>query len=321
MKENLIRLIENFKKLRVLVIGDAILDTYVITTPEKFGREAPVPVFNVQETEHQCGGAANTAINVAALGAETYFLTVTGKDSIARKLCELLRKNKVRTEYIIKDRSRITISKKRITASSNILFRIDAGTTTSISEECEKELLARLHQLDEHIDAIIISDYECGIITDTLINSIKDLCSNRCIRVIADAKDLAKYKILKPEAVKPNYEEAIHLLHLEKVSGNKRLQQILQEEQHFFELTGAHKIAATCDADGILFFEKGKRPCHIQSVASDDKKSIGAGDTFTSAMALSLALGGNRGSTAAEIAAAAAAVVMKTEQHGVRITN
>src|SRR3954464_10409893 len=105
MQDASINAIENFKKLKVLVIGDAILDTYVITTPEKFGREAPVPVFNVQETEHQCGGAANTAINVAALGAETYFLTVTGKDSLARKLCELLRKNKVRTEYIIKDRS------------------------------------------------------------------------------------------------------------------------------------------------------------------------------------------------------------------------
>src|SRR5690242_6396996 len=116
MKENLIRLIENFKKLRVLVIGDALLDTYVITTPEKFGREAPVPVFNARETKHQCGGAANTAINVAALGAETFFLTVTGKDSVARKIFEILKKNQVHAESIIKDKARITISKKRITA-------------------------------------------------------------------------------------------------------------------------------------------------------------------------------------------------------------
>ena len=81
MKDSLINVIENFKKLKVLVIGDAILDTYIITTPEKFCREAPVPVFNVQDYKHQCGGAANTAINVASLGAETYFLTVTGKDA------------------------------------------------------------------------------------------------------------------------------------------------------------------------------------------------------------------------------------------------
>jgi D-beta-D-heptose 7-phosphate kinase / D-beta-D-heptose 1-phosphate adenosyltransferase len=313
MKENLIRLIENFKKLRVLVIGDAILDTYVITTPEKFGREAPVPVFNVQETKHQSGGAANTAINVAALGAETYFLTVTGKDSVARKLSEILKKNKVHIEYIVKDTSRITISKKRVTASSNILFRIDAGTTTLISGECEKELLDRLRKLYELIDAIIISDYECGVITSALINLIKDSGSNRCIPIIVDAKDLTKYKILNPGVVKPNYEEAIGLLHLETVSGSKRVQQILQHEQQLFEITGAHKIVATCDADGILYFEKGKPSYYIPSVPCENKNSIGAGDTFTSAMALSLALG-TEGRTAAEIAAVAAAVVMQKER-------
>jgi D-beta-D-heptose 7-phosphate kinase/D-beta-D-heptose 1-phosphate adenosyltransferase len=312
MKENLIRLVENFKNLRVLVIGDAMLDTYIITTPEKFGREAPVPVFNVQKNKHQCGGAANTAINVAALGAETFFLTVTGKDSGARKLSELLKKNKVHTEFIIKDRTRITISKKRIIASSNILFRIDAGTTTSISDESKKELLEMLHKLHSQVDVIIISDYECGVISDKLINAVKENISNRYIPVIVDAKDLAKYKIIKPEAVKPNYDEAINILHLEKVSGNKRIQQILQHEKDLFEITGAHKIAATCDEDGILFFEKGKSHQHIASVRDDNKKSIGAGDTFTSALALSLALK-TEGSVAAEIAAAAAAVVIQKE--------
>src|SRR3954453_24225898 len=147
MQDASINAIENFKKLKVLVVGDAILDTYIITTPERFCREAPVPVFNIQEYKHQCGGAANTAINVAALGAETYFLTVTGKDACSRKISELLRKNKVHNEYIIKDKSRTTIAKKRVTASSNILMRIDAGTVRPISNECEKELLKRLNEL------------------------------------------------------------------------------------------------------------------------------------------------------------------------------
>ncbi len=312
MKENLIKVIENFKDIKVLVIGDAILDTYIITTPEKFGREAPVPVFNVQQNTHQCGGAANTAINVAALGAEIYFLTVTGKDSGSRQLSEILRKNKVHTEYIIKDKSRTTIVKKRITASSNILFRIDAGTTSAVSRQCEKELLERMHELYQDIDAIIISDYECGVVTDSLINAIKDFADVHHVPVVVDAKDLAKYKMIKPEAVKPNYEETINLLHVEKVSGNKRVQQIVEHEEHLFEITGAHKIAATLDADGILFFEKGKSPCHISVIPSDGKKSIGAGDTFTSALTLALA-SKTEGSTAADIAAAAAAVVMQKE--------
>src|SRR5256885_12275469 len=140
MKENFIDVIERFKTLKALVIGDAILDTYIITTPEKFCREAPVPVFNVHGYKQRCGGAANTAMNVAALGAETFFLSVTGKDENAKHLCDLLKKNKINTDYIVRDKSRTTAAKKRVTASSNILFRIDEGTTSAINEHCENIL-------------------------------------------------------------------------------------------------------------------------------------------------------------------------------------
>ena len=312
MQENLMRIIENFKSVKLLVIGDAILDMYVITTPEKFGREAPVPVFNVQQYNHQCGGAANTAINVATLGAETFFLTVTGKDSGAKHLNDLLRQNKVHTEYIVKDKSRRTVVKQRVTASSNILFRIDSGTTTAVNEQTEKELLRRLNELYAHIDAVIISDYDNGVFTNAMIDSIKKLSELHHKHVIVDAKDLRKFKAVKPSAVKPNYEESLKILNIEKLEHHKRVEQILQHQQKLFEVTGATKIAATLDADGVVFFEEGKEPYTIPCVAREDKKSIGAGDTFTSALALALALNAD-GRTAAEIAAAAAAVVMQKE--------
>jgi len=199
-----------------------------------------------------------------------------------------------------------------VTASSNIFFRIDAGTTTLIKAECERALLNKLHELYQQIDAIIISDYECGVITETIINALKELRTRHHIPTVVDAKDLAKYKIIRPEAVKPNYEEIVSLLHIEKITGNGRLQQILQHEESLFGSTGANKIAATCDADGILYFEKGKPSYHIPSVPCDNKNSIGAGDTFTSAMALSLALRAE-GRTVSEIGAAAAAVVMQKD--------
>jgi D-beta-D-heptose 7-phosphate kinase/D-beta-D-heptose 1-phosphate adenosyltransferase len=81
----------------------------------------------VQDYKHQCGGAANTAINVASLGAETYFLTVTGRMQVQEKFLKYLEKVKFIASYIIKDKTRKTIAKKRITASSNILMRIDAA--------------------------------------------------------------------------------------------------------------------------------------------------------------------------------------------------
>jgi D-beta-D-heptose 7-phosphate kinase / D-beta-D-heptose 1-phosphate adenosyltransferase len=311
MKEDLIEVIENFKRLKILVVGDAILDTYVKGNPDRVCREAPVLVYNVEEQEHQCGGAANTAINVASLGAETYFLTVTGKDANAKQLVDVLKDNKVHTEFIIRDKSRVTIAKKRITASSNILMRIDEGTTTEISEESEEELLEKVRELYPIVDAIILSDYGYKVITPFLVKGIQDLRLNNPKPVVVDARDLSKFNSLKPDAVKPNYEEAIKLLNLEKIQQNRQ-QQILDREDALFELTGAKQVAVTLDVEGVLMLEKGKEPYKVLSVPQDNKNAIGAGDTFVSALTLSIALKAT-GEVAAEIASAAAAVVVKKD--------
>src|SRR5690606_3382148 len=113
MKEQLKEQVGNFKNYKVLVIGDAILDTYVKGITDRISREAPVPIINVTDLEHDCGGAANTAINVAALGAQTFFLTVIGKDENGKQLMNVLKKNKVSTECIVQDKERKTLAKKR----------------------------------------------------------------------------------------------------------------------------------------------------------------------------------------------------------------
>lgn len=311
MKEELISLISNFTKLKILVIGDAILDTYVKGNPDRVSREAPVLVFNVDEQEHQCGGAANTAINVATLGAASIYLTVLGKDANSKELIEILKKNKVHTEYILRDKSRVTIAKKRITSASQILMRIDEGTTAEISKACENEMLNKVAKLLPHLDAIILSDYGYGVITNSLISKIKKLAAAQDKPVIVDARDLKKYKLLEPFAVKPNYEETIKLLGIEKVTQN-RPKQIMQLAKELHEVTGAHKVAVTLDVDGVVLFEKGKTPYRILSMPQDNKNSIGAGDTFISAFTMALALNAE-GFIAAEIAAAAAAVVVKKD--------
>jgi D-beta-D-heptose 7-phosphate kinase/D-beta-D-heptose 1-phosphate adenosyltransferase len=311
MKAHVTDIIENFKKLKVLVIGDAILDTYVEGSTDRVSREAPVMVFNVDEQKHQCGGAANTAINVAALGADTYFLTVLGKDANSRELIDVLKKYNVHTEYIIRDRARTSIAKKRIIASGHQLMRIDEGTTTAISEQCEGELLQQVAKLYPDIDAIIISDYGFGVITYYIIIGIKDSVTKEHKLVVVDSRDLSRFKALKPDAVKPNYEETMKLLHIDKAAEN-RDKQVLDYTKKLHEITGANKVAVTLDADGVLFLEKGKTPHRILTVPQDNKKAIGAGDTFISAMTLSLSLK-VKGEIAAEIAAAAAAVVVQKD--------
>lgn len=312
MKEQLKNVIDRFQQQKILIIGDAILDTYIKGTTERICREAPVPVFTVQSKEHRCGGAANTAINLALLGAQVYFLTVLGKDAGARELLEQLKKNKVHTGSILYDKHRTTIVKKRMTASANIILRVDEGTAADISEACQKQLLEKFMELYPHVNAVIFSDYGYGVLTHSFIEAIKDLISTNQIPVIADGKDLTRFKMLKPTAVKPNYEEAIDLLHTRKVTGESRVCQMTAFHKKVLELTGAHKVALTLDADGVLYLEKGKPPYHIGCIPHEDTKTIGAGDTFISALALSLA-SGLKGHIIAEIAAAAAAIVVEKE--------
>lgn len=297
--------------MKVLVIGDAILDTYVKGAPDRVSREAPVLVFNVEEQEHQCGGAANTAINVAALGADTYFLTVVGKDSSSRELMDVLKKHQVRTDYILRNKGRVTIAKKRITSASHQLMRIDEGTTAPINEWCEREMLQCIAAIYPAIDAIIVSDYGFGVITAGIVTGLKELLGREHKILVADGRDLSRFKTLKPDAVKPNYEETVKLLHIEKVNYN-RADQLQEYSKKLHEITGANKVAVTLDVDGVLFFEKGKSPYRILAVPQDHKKAIGAGDTFISAMTLSLA-SKVKGEVAAQIAAAAAAVVVQKE--------
>jgi D-beta-D-heptose 7-phosphate kinase/D-beta-D-heptose 1-phosphate adenosyltransferase len=313
MKENFIDIIESFKALKALVIGDAVLDTYIITKAEKFCREAPVPVFNVYDYKQQCGGAANTAMNVAALGATTYFLSVVGRDENAKHLCGQFKKNKINTDYIIKDKSRATVAKKRVTASANILFRLDEGTTSSISEQHETELLKNISDIITDMNVIIISDYETGLFTDTFIRELKSILLLHDVPLIVDAKNISKFKSLNPTAVKPNYEEAVNALQIEKKNGEARISQLAEQEKKYFEISGASIIASTLDANGVLFFEKNKTAFHLACTPQNDKNSIGAGDTFTAALALSIAAKATT-KTIAELACAAAFVVMQKDE-------
>ncbi|HEY8400923.1 MAG TPA: D-glycero-beta-D-manno-heptose 1-phosphate adenylyltransferase [Cytophagaceae bacterium] len=310
--ERIDTIVDKFKNKKVLVIGDAILDTYIKGRSDRLCREAPVPVISVYEQEHQCGGAANTAINVAALGAEAYLMTVTGKDENARELTTVLRQNRVNINILLQDKERTTLAKKRITAASNILLRVDEGSIDRISPKMEAEVIAQLKKCYKKMDAVIISDYGYGVITDKVIKCIADLKLKLYKPIIVDAKDLARFRALQPVAVKPNYEEAIRLLQEDRLDGILRVSQILKNSGKLLELSGASCVAATVDADGTVIIEKGKTPYVISAIAQDSKRTIGAGDTFVSGFTLGISCGLSP-VMASEIASAAASIVIQKE--------
>lgn len=310
MKKEIGNIIENFKKLKILVIGDAILDTYVYGSTDRICREAPVPVFNAHREEYSCGGAANTAINLSTLGAETYYLTVLGKDSNSDELLNILHRNNVRTQFILHDQTRKTIAKKRVIALSNIILRLDEGTTSDISKNFENALIKKMAKINEFVDAILFSDYGFGVITDSFIESIQSKISDFKKPVLVDSKNLSRFKNIYPDAVKPNYEEALRLLNLSKITKARRAEQISKNSDRLFNKTNATNIAVTLDNEGVILLRKGKKPYSIHCIPRDSKNTIGAGDTFISALTLAMA-SKLKMETCVEIASAAAAIVVQ----------
>jgi len=312
MAKGIKNIIDNFKNLKILVVGDAILDTYIYGTTDRICREAPVPVFNAEEEKYSCGGAANTAINLSALGAETYYLTVLGKDSNAQELLNVLQKNHVHCEFILRDKTRKTIAKKRVIALSNIILRLDEGTVTDINKNFEEELLKQISDASHFADAILFSDYGFGVITDSLIKSLQSGVSSFRKPILIDSKNLTRFKNLHPAAVKPNYEEALQLLNLFKTSKIKRAEQVMKHSEILLSKTGAQNVAITLDDNGVVLIRKGKKPYCVDCIPRDSKNTIGAGDTFISALTLAMA-SKLKMEICVEIASAAAAIVVQKD--------
>ena len=165
----LLDLVTHFSGLRVLVIGDAILDSYLQGATSRLCREAPVPIVDVAEAEHVPGGAANTAANIATLGGESHFLTVIGNDTPGFELCVELGRAGVNLDGVIRSEKRQTLVKQRLLAADQLLVRFDRGSTEKISSTDEDRLIEQLNCHVPNCDAVVISDYAYGILTPRVV--------------------------------------------------------------------------------------------------------------------------------------------------------
>jgi D-beta-D-heptose 7-phosphate kinase/D-beta-D-heptose 1-phosphate adenosyltransferase len=267
-------------------------------------------VVNLQSREDVPGGAANAALNLALMGAQVSYLTVTGKDHEGQIVSHLLKQAKVDTESIFYDASRQTLTKKRVLSGDQLIVRYDYGTTNLLSPTVESHLIERLKKLYSNADAILISDYGYGICTDRLIDTLKTLQQSDKKPLIVDSKHLTRYHELRPTAVKPNYGEAVGLLQLTEEKNDTRVDQILSHHQRILEITGSQIVALTLDREGAVIFERDRAPYRTHAKATPDSQAAGAGDTYVSALTLALSSGCET-ITAAEIAAAAANIVVR----------
>ncbi len=308
---NPLRTIDSFTQRRVLVLGEAMLDSYLQGTSSRLNREAPVPIVDIQERVYVPGGAANTAVNLRSLGARVEFLSVIGDDDDGAQLMRSLEERRVGTEHLLKEVGRGTLSKQRILAGSQMIVRFDQGSTSTIDAGTESKLLARLVRLFMQCDAVVISDYDYGIVTPRVFETLAKLQKEHPRLIIVDSKRLTAYRDLRVTAVKPNYEEAARLLGLEsKQDGEERVRQIEQSGRSILEMTGAQIAAITLDQSGALIFHtQDETPYRTYAKPEPNSRAAGAGDTFASALAASLASGAPI-EHAAELASAAASIVV-----------
>lgn len=308
MKTEDLAVIRKFRKYKVLVVGDFILDGYLHGSCTRLAPEAAVPVVDVIKKNYCLGGSANAAANLCSLGAEVFYCTVIGNDAAASRGLTLLRETGIKTESVVSSPQRDTIVKTRVDAPSHTIVRFDEGTESHLDLASETELIDRLHLAYFQCDAVLVVDYDKGVLTPTVIAELKKLklLENKFFGI--DSKRLEMFSQLSPSLVKPNYEEAICLLSLPRTYYS-RVQQLKPYGSHFQKKTNAALVAVTLDVDGAIFFKNGEFAHTYPAVKVKDPKVSGAGDTFVSALLLAL-LAGTSVPVAAEIASAAASVAI-----------
>lgn len=306
------KVITMFSGLHALVIGDVMMDSYFMGSSDRICREAPVPIVDVDQIRNVPGGAGNTALNLADLGASVSLLSACGKDSEVQTLITIFRRHGIDTTGINQSAQRHTLAKKRIMASSQLLVRYDYGSCSAIPSDVENQITAQLKIIIPKTDVVIVSDYEYGTITPAIIRTIGSLAKRFSKPVIVDAKNYRNYHAVEITAVKPNYGETVQILGLQKIDGPGRVDQVMQEGAKLLETVNARIAAITLDTEGAVIFEHGREPFRTHTLPSENSKAAGAGDTFVAAMALALSMR-TPTVTAMEIAAAAASIVVQKD--------
>ncbi len=307
-------LVRRFRGLRVLVIGDAMLDTYLEGTASRLCREGPVPV--VRKTGEHCvpGGAANTAANLRALEAEVFFLSIVGRDTAGTRLRSALLEQGVDDRWIVEDESTNTLHKLRIQADGQYVVRFDEDAQHH-SKEIQEQLLAVLKETFTHCDLAVVSDYGYGSVSDELIEQIKVLRSLHPCPLLVDAKNLYRFRNVGATVVTPNYLEATLLIEHGRItepSVSKReldLSEVEHIGRRLLAMIDAEHTAITLAGDGVFLINRQGITQHIPTHPIIQANDVGAGDSFAAAMALALAVGGSI-EESAQIAVDAASIAI-----------
>jgi rfaE bifunctional protein kinase chain/domain len=280
-------LFDQFNSLRVLIIGDVMLDSYVWGRVERISPEAPVPVVTVDRRELRLGGAGNVLLNVQALGAEAIICSVIGTDGPGDQLCHELNNRNLNCDGLIRSNGRITTIKERIIASSQQVVRVDTETDKYINADERSLLIAKAKELIPACQVVIFEDYDKGVLSQEAIAEITDFANEHGIPTVVDPKKRNFLAYRNTTLFKPNLKELREGLKIDfDVDEIDELSAVVDHLKTTLNLNGAlitlSERGAYIDYNG----ETVKLPAHVRQIADVS----GAGDTVISIAACCVAL-------------------------------
>jgi rfaE bifunctional protein kinase chain/domain len=276
----------SFKDKKIAVIGDVMIDKYIFGHVSRISPEYPVPVVDVTRESSRLGGAANVAVNIHALGAETLLIGITGEDAERRNLISLMSEHGLDPRMLAADPSRPTTSKTRILSQNHHITRVDYESRNPIDADMEKRLLGMLLEVASSIDAVVLEDYNKGVLTPSLIASVIALCKERNIPVLVDPKLKGFFSYGGCTVLKPNLSELAASLGIQVANIDREVEEaclLLAEklDASSFVITRSEKGMSVYDGSFT----------HIPAFSLDVADVSGAGDTVIGMLALGLASG------------------------------
>jgi D-glycero-beta-D-manno-heptose-7-phosphate kinase len=285
---------ESFSSLRIMVIGDIMIDSYLWGKVERISPEAPVPIVTVEKRENRLGGAANVALNLLSLGALPVLCSVIGNDQKGIQFCEIMRSLELTEKGIItSSKDRLTTTKFRVMGNNTQMLRVDEETDSPVCLADEKRFIESITQIlkKDKISAVIFEDYDKGVITPKLISEVTNTARALSIPVIADPKkrNFSNYKNLS--LFKPNLKELKEGMKSDSLNTTADIEKavdVLQQKNNF------DIVIVTLSEAGIYLSAKVNNnttlkkiiPAHIRNIADVS----GAGDTVIAVSSLCLAL-------------------------------
>lgn len=277
--------LNNIKTKKVLVIGDIMLDRYFFGEVQRISPEAPVPVLHKKNETIVLGGAANVARNLARAIQNVSIMSVIGNDEDGKTLKNILEENKIHTNLLIQDKTRITTVKTRMIGPSNAqMLRLDVEDASPISEEISNKMIKLYEENIDKFDIIIISDYKKGVLNVQNTAKLIEIANKHNKKTLIDTKEPSYDKYKNAFLIKPNLNE---LKDLTKMSINND-EEVVNAANELRKQTGAKYVLATRGKDGMtLVDENGFQ--HIRCVSKEVYDVSGAGDTVISYLAVGLA--------------------------------